>query len=153
PERFKVTFREALDTAEPYQPPLSTESELTGVEKVMADFNKRYAVVNENGKVLVYERMRDPILGRSVIVRIPFADLKKLYQNQHVSRPDGRGDVVIKSAADWWLNDPDRRTYLDGVTFDPTNSVPPTYWNLWNGFAEEPRAGDWGLMRRHVQNV
>src|SRR5205807_9446158 len=109
---------------------LETQPVLSKFDKTMADFNERFAVVNESGKALVYERVRDPVLCRSVILRIPFADLKKLYQNRLVSQPNGHGGTITKSAAEWWLSHPDRRTYLDGVTFDPTNTVPATYWNL-----------------------
>jgi Family of unknown function (DUF5906) len=153
PGEFRAVFQQAMEAAEPFNPAPEGEPQLSGFEKEMAEFNRRYAVVNENGKVLVYERVRDPVLWRNVIVRIQFADLKKLYQNKRVSRPDGRGGTITKSAADWWLDYDNRRTYLDGVAFDPTNSLPPTYWNLWSGFAVEPCAGDWGLMRQHAHQV
>jgi hypothetical protein len=119
----------------------------------IAEFNERYAVVNESGKAVVYERARDPVLKRSVIVRIQFSDLKKLYQNKLVSVPNGRGGTTTKSAADWWLGHRDRRTYLDGVTFDPAGAVPQSCWNLWHGFEVDPAPGDWGLMKQHVYSV
>ena len=126
------------------------ESELS---KVIAEFNRRYAVVNEGGKAIVYERTCDPILGRSVIVRIQFADLKKLYQNRMVSVAGPKGGTITRPAADWWLSHKDRRTYLDGVVFDPTGRAPATCWNLWAGFAVEPKRGDWSLLHDHVRDV
>lgn len=123
------------------------------LDDLIAEFNRRYAVVNENGKVVVYEKVRDIIIGRPIIVRIDFADLKKLYQHQKVSVPNGQGGNITKSAAEWWLSHPDRRTYPDGVVFDPTGKAAESCWNLWSGFAVDPKAGDWGLLREHVRNV
>ena len=153
PAGFQAAFRQALETAVPFVSTDQPAPELSGVAKVIAEFNRRYAVVNENGKAVVYELARDPILARNVLVRIKFADLQKLYQHVRVSEPNGRGGMVTKSAAEWWLSDRDRRTYLDGVTFDPTNRAPSTHWNLWTGFSVEPCPGDWGLMREHVRLV
>jgi hypothetical protein len=82
-----------------------------------------------------------------------FADLKKLYQHQKISIPNGQGGNTTKSAADWWLSHHDRRTYDGGVVFDPTGKAPATCWNLWSGFAVEPKPGDWSLMREHVRTV
>jgi hypothetical protein len=123
------------------------------VDDIIAEFNRRYAVVNENGKAVVYELKYDTVLGRQVIYRIEFADLRKLYQNRRISVPRKDGETVSRSVADIWLNHEMRRTYLDGVVFDPTGKAPASYWNLWTGFAVEPREGDWSLMRDHVRKV
>jgi hypothetical protein len=159
PAGFRAAFQAALDAAEPLppqqeQPEAATSSaEPTGLAKVIADFNARYAVVNESGKAVVYERVRDPILGRAVIVRIQFSDLKKLYQNRLVTVSNAQGGTITKSEAEWWLGHRNRRTYLDGVTFDPTGRAPSTCWNLWGGFPVEPAPGDWSLLREHVRKV
>jgi hypothetical protein len=116
-------------------------------------FNARYAVVNEAGKAMVYERVKDPILGRFVIVRITFEDLRKLYMNQTLFVTSNGGKPVGKTVADWWLHDENRRQYLGGVVFDPTDKPPDDCWNLWSGFAVEPAPGDWSLMRSHVEDV
>jgi hypothetical protein len=113
--------------------------------------NARYAVVNEAGKAVIYEPRFDPVLDRMVLVRIEFEALRKFYMNQLVTIT--RSKPVTKSEAEWWLQSPQRRQYLDGVVFDPTNSVPPTFWNLWSGFAVEPRPGDWSLMLNHIYEV
>jgi hypothetical protein len=33
------------------------------------------------------------------------------------------------------------------------NGSPPDCWNLWSGFAVEPREGDWSLMHNHIFEV
>jgi hypothetical protein len=52
------------------------------LEELIETFNSKYAVVNESGQVLVYERVFDPIMKRQVLVRFTFADLRKAYLNQ-----------------------------------------------------------------------
>jgi hypothetical protein len=122
------------------------------VEAAITALNKRYAVVNEGGKAVVFEPVIDPLRKRRVLVRISFDNLRKLYQNRKITVV-AAGEPVTRSVAAWWLDSPFRRQFLDGVVFDPTNTVPASYWNLWSGFAVEPAPGDWSLMQDHVLQV
>jgi hypothetical protein len=115
--------------------------------------NAQYAVVNETGKAMVYERVRDPMIGRFVITRSRFEDFRKFYQNQPIEVTAADGTLRLTSVGDVWLYHPRRRQYLKGIVFDPTNKVGPDYWNLWSGFGVEPRPGDWGLMRDHAHKI
>jgi hypothetical protein len=101
---------------------------------------------------MVYERVKDPILDRFVIVRITFEDLRKLYMNKTLALGFGNR-TITKPWADWWLGHDDRRQYLGGVVFDPTGKAPDDCWNLWSGFAVEPAAGDWSVMKQHIEQV
>jgi len=112
-------------------------------------FNVQYAVVNEAGKAMVYERVRDPMLNRYVLLRSRFDDFKKFYQNQSVEISDGKR----KTVGEFWLDHPNRRQYLGGVVFDPTNKVGSGYWNLWSGFGVEPQPGNWCRMQDHILKV
>jgi hypothetical protein len=116
-------------------------------------FNAQYAVVNEAGKAMVYERVRDPMINRYVIVRSRFDDFRKFYQNQSVEVTAADGTPKRKSAGEFWLDHPKRRQYLGGVVFDPTGKVGPDYWNLWSGFGVEPKHGDWSLIQDHLLRV
>jgi hypothetical protein len=126
---------------------------------LVARLNSRYAVVNEAGKAVVYEQRLDPVLERKVLIRIEFEALRKFYMNKRLTvtfkNPQGKPGfrTVTKSEAEWWLENEQRREYLDGVVFDPTGRAPPTCWNLWSGFSIEPRAGDWSLMQNHIYEV
>ncbi len=132
----------------------NTDGEFSEVVQAVKKFNKQYAVVNENGKTMVYERVWDEMMQRRRIVRYEFADIKKLYHNDIISvRPATGKSFITKSKAAWWLGHPSRRTYIDSVTFDPTGRAPDTYWNLWDGYSVEPTPGDWGLMQEHVHSV
>jgi hypothetical protein len=115
--------------------------------------NAQYAVVNETGKAMVYERVRDPMIDRYVIVRSRFEDFRKFYQNQFLEVTAADGTLKLTSVGELWLNHPRRRQYLKGIVFDPTNKVGPDYWNLWSGFGVQPRPGDWSLMQDHMFKI
>jgi hypothetical protein len=48
----------------------------------------------------------------------------------------------------YWLAHPNRRQY-EGLVFAPDRDV-PGYYNLWQGFAVEPRAGDCSKFKAHL---
>jgi hypothetical protein len=101
----------------------------------------------------VFEWRPDPVLKRDVLDRISFADFRRMYQNRRITiaLPDGKN--ITKTFADCWLEHRRRRQFLGGVVFDPTNQAPAQCWNLWRGFAVEPRPGDWSLMQKHISEV
>jgi hypothetical protein len=157
---FLDAFRALMNAAQPLPATQTTKQTAPDHEadwstspwKVVQLFNARYAVVNEQGKALIYEQVRDPILERNVLVRLTFDNLKKLYQNRIVEIATEKG-THKKPAAEYWLSHEKRRQYISGVVFDPTGKAPPGCWNLWSGFAVEPRQGDWSLMRNHILEV
>jgi uncharacterized protein DUF5906 len=155
PEEFVDAFNKWLETAEAIlsevidaQPPHLRHS----LDDIIDEFNAKYAVVNEAGQAIICQRIIDPILKRPVLVRISFTDLKKFYQNRPITIEAGTRSIT-KSAAEWWLGHRDRRQFLGGVVFDPTNQAPDNCWNLWSGFSVTPAPGDWSLMRDHIRSV
>lgn len=126
----------------------------TGGDDILTAFNSRFAVVNEHGKAVVYSRITDHARGRDAFERITFEDLEKLYLNRTVQvGTNAQNQPVTQPAAKWWLRHPDRRQYLGGVVFDPSDRHRPDTLNLWTGFACEPIPGDWSLMRNHLLRV
>jgi hypothetical protein len=126
------------------------------LDQLVGDFNRRYSVVNEAGKVLVFEWRLDPVLGRGVLDRISHADFRRLYENDRLQIFTAGGPKIIstiKTRAEWWLTHRAWRQYLDGVTFDPTGRAPPGYMNLWRGYAVEPQLSVWSLMRDRIGKV
>ena len=152
PKEFVDTFNKWLEAAEPAPPGVIEAPPRHPLDDIIDEFNTKYAVVNEAGQAIVYQRVVDPILERSVLFRISFADLKKFYQNRPITIEVGNRSIT-KSAAEWWLGHEDRRQFLEGVIFDPTNRAPDNCWNLWSGFAVTPAPGDWSLMRDHIRSV
>jgi hypothetical protein len=122
------------------------------LNQVIAALNQRYAVVAEAGKVVIFEPVIDPLRQRRMLVRITFDNFRKLYQNRKMTVVVG-DEAVTHSVAHWWLESQYRRQFLDGVVFDPTETVPASFWNLWAGFAVDPAPGDWSLLKDHVQRV
>lgn len=57
----------------------------------------------------------------------------------------------VQDGFEAWQKSPSRRMYRK-VVFSP-GGAPPSAYNLWKGFAVEPRKGDWSLMRAHVRDV
>jgi hypothetical protein len=123
------------------------------VGTIVDEFNRKYMVVNEVGKAVVYVPAYDPILQRRRFDRITFDDLKRLYMNRTVVGRDAKGNPILKDVATIWLEHPDRRQYIDGVIFDPSGSSKPGILNLWRGFAVTPVQGDWSLMKHHIWEV
>jgi hypothetical protein len=63
---------------------------------------------------------------------ISLADFKVLLANRQI------GDLRGEKLAEAWIAHQDRRQYR-GFTFDPSNNHDPTLFNLWRGYAVEPK--------------
>src|SRR5262245_8683453 len=57
-------------------------------EELVAEFNAIFAVVNDNGKMVVMRRRGDPIMDRHVIERSEFSDFRKMYANRSIDGED-----------------------------------------------------------------
>ncbi len=125
------------------------------VAALVAEFNARFAVVNEGGRAVVYSPVENPILRRRYHDRLGFDDLQRLYMTRRIKvGVDGQGRAIMKPAANVWLAHPDRAQFIRGVTFDPSGrAVPEGMLNLWQGFAVQPRPGSWQRMRDHIRDV
>lgn len=124
------------------------------LKDLVAEFNKRYMIVNEAGKALIYEPAFNSILQRRYHNRLGFEDFKKLHLNRTVEVTDKFGNPVPAQAASAWLHHQRRRQYIHGVTFDPSgNHQDPQVLNLWQEFQVVPKVGDWSLMKQHIFEV
>ncbi len=126
------------------------------IDSVVATFNERYLVVNEAGKAIVYQPGVDPILHRRRFDRLSFQDLRALYLNDQIETGISKktGEPEFKSVAVVWLGHPRRRQFIHGVEFNPTRKGSREgVLNLWEGFAVEPKPGDWSLLREHIRTV
>jgi hypothetical protein len=120
----------------------------------LEEMNDRFMVVNEGGKTVVYRPTTDPVLDRKILERVNFDDLKKAYLNDRVVVGTYQnGNPIFKTKADAWLEHEKRKQYLGGVTFAPGQKVPADTFNLWQGYAVEPRQGDWSHYKHHMHWV
>lgn len=124
-------------------------------DAVMSEFNRRYMVVNEAGRAVIYAPSYDAVLKRERFDRMTFEDLKRLYLNRRVKvGSDDKGKAMMRPAADIWLTSPDRKQFIGGVTFDPAGRCrDDSVLNLWKGFTTKAARGDWSLMRAHILDV
>ena len=153
----KQTEQEAEATKQEAEAAEAAERAAANADKrdaLVREFNQKYMVVNEAGKVFVYEPVHEPLLNRTAYTRFTFEAFRQFYMNRLVAvGQDKNGNAIFKTAADLWLSDPHRKQF-EGVLFDPSRQhARPGVLNLWRGFAVEPKQGDWSLMKNLMLNV
>lgn len=110
----------------------------------LMNFNGRFAVIeNYGGRCRVIEEQPDAAFnGRPVLTFQSFEDFKNRWM--HIRLGTGMftkmGQPIEVALGKWWLEQPARRQY-SSITFSPGHETEGTY-NLWRGFAVEPRPGD-----------
>jgi hypothetical protein len=111
-------------------------------EQALTEMNAKYAVINWNGKARIITEIANPddtSLGFELSSHLDFKLL--LHTQWH-------NDSKL---ATWWLNQKRRREFK-GVVFAPGRQV-PGYYNMWRGFAYEPRPGDCSLWLQMVEII
>jgi energy-coupling factor transporter ATP-binding protein EcfA2 len=80
-------------------------------------------------------------------------DLRQtLHQKVRCPHPHLRR-LLIQPLGQWWLAHRDRLQFR-GVRFQPGGpKVVNECLNLWQGWGVEPKPGDWGLIRQHINEV
>jgi hypothetical protein len=104
------------------------------------DLNTNYALVIIGDKTAVMN-FEDETKFRLLQV----GSFKQWFSNRKVTI----GDKVLP-LAEYWLKHPQRRQY-EGIEFAPVSSK-RGYYNLWHGFAVEPRQGDCQKFLDHLKN-
>jgi hypothetical protein len=125
------------------------------VTSLVKQFNKDFFVVeNYGGKCRICWIDSDDSLGR-FISHQSFPDFHNRYQHRliqtGVKTVGGVPVPVKKDHADIWLNHAERRQYTK-VVFKPGETTPAEVYNLWQGFAYEPKQGDCDLYLNHVRD-
>jgi hypothetical protein len=135
---------------------LEPDAPFPSLEAAIAFFNGRYMLVNDGGKILIYEPRHDPILHRHYYSHTRPSDFRLAYLNRLVcTGTDKDGNPKFENAADVWLKSPKRKQYLKGFVFDPrvSSSIDPETFNLWRSFNVVPKPGSWDLLKRHLRDV
>ncbi len=122
------------------------------IEPILRDLNERYAVIkNLGGKCLVVEDVFDAAADRRRLTKMSFANFSQAWMNRLVQiATKENGTPVYKPAGKFWLEHPLRREY-DYLVFSPGKDVPGSY-NLWQGFAVEPKEGECSLFLNHMRD-
>jgi len=114
-------------------------------QAAVSELNHQHAVVLAGDKTVVLrECMSDnpDYEGMSEVRLLSRDAFKMLYENRSVwveiVDREGKDKSKMIPIADWWLKSPDRRQYLNGITFRPDGIAPDGYYNLWHGYAVDP---------------
>lgn len=122
-------------------------------DPVLAKLNEQHAVIcNYGGGCVVAEEITEIIGGtpHTTLTTQSFNDFTNRYCNQKVKVGNKNGEDVFSPLGKWWLTHAERRQF-DTVTFSPGQDTPGRY-NLWKGFAVEPRPGSCQKYLDHVFN-
>lgn len=121
------------------------------VDPWLRRLNELHAVIeNLGGRCKIVEEIFDPALKRSRLTQQSFGDFQNRYKNKYVQVGQTKeGLPIMKEVGKWWVAHPSRREYKT-LVFSPGNDVPGSY-NLWKGFACEPRKGDCSLFLEHIK--
>ena len=121
-------------------------------EAVLAYMNGRYALIEDcGGRSVALDETADSE-GKPIQRYRRLQDVKETEANRKVVT--GSGDKLkIEPAWEFWRKHPKRRTYR-GIIFDPrAGKLVNGYWNTWQGFAVEPKPGDWSLTQAFIRDV
>lgn len=142
--------REAAEGDFPDALPQDEEGKPRGFKSPLHELNQTYWAVDASGKFRVFSRVDEPVgdgASTRKVWRIHSAsDFMLLHGNRKVEL--GKEVLPLGKA---WLEWQPRRT-AHGVVFDPTRNW-PGWLNLWQGFAVEPRQGDWSLTQDLILNT
>jgi hypothetical protein len=119
------------------------------IAAVLAEFNRNFAVVAEGGSVGVVRLSLNADLGIRTPVTMNLDAFKLLYGNKVVPVSEKQ----MLSAPLVWLRHEKRRTCPDGYGIDPDDRLPPTVYNLWQGFGVEEQQGNWSRLRALIEDV
>lgn len=119
------------------------ELSLTPEEKVLREFNLRYAIVRTSTTHILIQR------SKTVFELDTRSSFKNFHENDFFINSEGKS----KNKALFWLKHPLRRTF-ENIVFDPGR--PGDYdgnFNIFKGFAVIPRKGNCSLYWQHVKGV
>ena len=106
----------------------------------IAEINAHHALVLSGNKASVM-KFEDVTKFRLLQV----GAFRQWYANQFITV-----GKKVTTVGDFWLSHPQRRSY-EGIEFEPVRGR-PGYYNLWQGFAVEPKEGDCSKFLAHVRD-
>jgi len=109
--------------------------------------NQMHAVVMVKGKCVILNEECNPSRNRKEISFSSPTDFHLRYCNQKISIPGTEKKISVVRG---WLAHPQRRQF-EGLTFAPGQDA-SGYYNLWTGFAVEPKPGNCDLYLRHLRD-
>jgi len=123
------------------------------VLQVVKEFNEKFFIVQHfGGKCLVCWQELSSYFTNGKHYDLHHMEFRDFSNGHHLlfrlGGTDKHPDCI--SHGDAWLEHPARRQYEE-IQFAPERQLPPNIYNLWRGFAYEPRQGDCSLYLAHVR--
>jgi hypothetical protein len=118
----------------------SAASQFDAVDLDVLTLNETYALVIVGGKTVILKETPHEAGGYTLLSHSAF---DHWFANRYVVR-----DTKRMTLSRHWMSHPDRRHY-EGVMFAPGRDV-PGYYNLWRGFAADPKPGDCSKFLAHI---
>jgi hypothetical protein len=136
-----------------------TNERVSKWDDAITAMNDQHALIeNDGNKTVIASWEPSPTnLNRRMLVFQGKDSFLLRYSNRlvQIEVPDGKGgySLLRMPLGTWWLSHRDRRQHR-GVTFRPgAPEVVSECLNMWQGWGIVPKAGDWGLIRQHIEEV
>lgn len=139
------------------QPLVIREDDYPQVAETVEDFNERFFLVKNYGnKARVCSHHLDTVDARHgkayFLTAQSVQDFKIGYMNQLIEcGQKSSGEPKFEDKASVWLRHAHRRQY-NKIVFEPNRAAGKEDYNLWKGFAFEPRPGRCDLYLAHVRD-
>lgn len=149
---YDAAFRDAnsFSDDDPHDTP-----DPNSLDAAIRELNERFFFAPDGGKAWVVEKSFKQGIGTVYIWHAPYA-FEQMFMNRTFPEPSAKsGSKKAKKVGlgTLWLRSPKRRQYLGGAQFDPQNALEPDIFNTWEGFAYEPKRGDWSKNRHFLHDV
>jgi hypothetical protein len=127
------------------------------IDALVSKMNKSYAVCPMGSDIMVIEKCEVVPEMANIQPKYRFwkkAGFRNYFENQLMVSITHDGKPKKMTHADIWLGHPDRATYPAGVGLFPNKPARYCgYFNLWQGFAVEPKQGIWDSFNGHLRHV
>lgn len=129
-------YAQILDVQTKLQEVFKQQGHFAQEDRIIDEFNKQYAIVRVDQTYILREQ-ENALFGKDFSLESE-QSFRRYYRDERV---EGKK----RSKADLWLNSPRRRKY-DGIVFDPSSDLLSSYvkgspYNIWKGFARQPKQG------------
>ncbi|HRN78579.1 MAG TPA: DUF5906 domain-containing protein [Candidatus Dependentiae bacterium] len=138
-----------LNIRDQYQELVEKYKILWPEEYAIKEFNQKHAVVHVDQTYILTEK-DNSFGGKSFSLESP-ASFKAFYEDEVIKCANGS----IRKKANIWLTRsiPPKRRKFTGIIFDPTTvGHTKNHYNIWRGFAVEPKQGDTTKYWAHVRD-
>ncbi len=110
---------------------------------------ERHVLVNMGGKPAVFRKRVDPYPWESMHDVLTLTSLTTMYENKTVTVGNKRVNPV-----DLWRTSAHREEYPEGAVFSPAlKPVKPGYFNLFQGYAAQPKEGDVSFFLGFIEEI